>query len=97
VFTGRVVKRGEPQWLPEDTDLALEWQAEKRSLCPGCRQPLDETTNADNDRQAYVAEDVLCQACQVIQWRRESLTDDNPGGAAARHIWAHRNETGGES
>jgi hypothetical protein len=83
------VKKGEPYWLPEDTDLALEWQAEQRSKCGGCGNPLDETSDPANVR-LYEAQEIHCQACAVLTWRRNALseaTQENPDSQAGVHVY----------
>lgn len=63
---GRAVGPADPQWLPEDVDLALEWQAEQNMLCRGCGHPLDETTEADAE-DAYDVHEVRCWGCAPAQ------------------------------
>ena len=46
VFLGhRTVATAE--WTPADTELALELEDYEAGLCPGCNQPLAETTQPD--------------------------------------------------
>lgn len=52
----------EPEWLPEDTDAALEWQAYDRELCPGCKRLRSESCDPKNDDK-YDVEPVTCHAC----------------------------------
>ena len=62
---GRVVEPGQPQWLPEDVDLALEWAAEQSVRHNGCGHPLDETTDiaADERQGRYKVRKLRCWAC----------------------------------
>jgi len=62
VFLGRVVGPGEPEWLAEDTEAALEWIDYVASLCKGCGEPLAECLDPENDG-AYEAIPVQCHAC----------------------------------
>jgi predicted Fe-S protein YdhL (DUF1289 family) len=62
VFLGRTVARGEPQWLPEDTEAALEWQTYQNSLCPGCRRPRHESFAVEMDDH-YDVTVLQCHAC----------------------------------
>jgi hypothetical protein len=39
IFTGRVRQPGEPEFLPEDTDLALALAEEEADTCPRCGLP----------------------------------------------------------
>jgi hypothetical protein len=71
-----VQKRGEPLWLPEDTELALEWQAERRGECKGCGQPLVESTEPGNARH-YRAEELTCYGCKVIGYRQEAMSEED--------------------
>jgi hypothetical protein len=40
VFTGRIVGRGQPEFLPEDTDGAIALAEEERDTCPSCGRPI---------------------------------------------------------
>lgn len=94
MFTGRVVKKGEPLWLPEDTDLALEWQAEQRTKCRGCGNPLDETSDPANAR-LYAAEEIHCQACAVLTWRRNAISEaarEDSDAHAGTHVYVVKRE-----
>lgn len=88
MFTGRAVAPGEPMWTDEDTDLALEWQAEKNLRCGSCGHPLDESTDADNAR-AYQAHEVVCYGCMVIDLRRKALSEQE-SDMAGRHVYARK-------
>lgn len=59
---GRVVEPGEPLWLPEDRDIVLGWFEYRRTLCPGCGLPRDETHGGEF-MHAFTAEVTRCQAC----------------------------------
>lgn len=62
IFTGRIVREGEPQWTQDDTDMALallELEAEK---CPGCGHSKVDTFDPENEF-GFVAEAVRCHAC----------------------------------
>lgn len=39
IFTGRVQRRGEPYFLPEDTDLAVALAEEEADTCRSCGYP----------------------------------------------------------
>lgn len=88
---------GEPQWLPEDTELALEWQAEKRAQCADCGHHLDESTDPGSIRD-YEAAELVCQACAVIGYRRTALQQqagEDPDALAGVRIYAQRSRHGG--
>lgn len=65
MFFGRVVGPGEPLWLPEDRAWALALALVESEQCPGCGQPLAETTAADA-QYAYRAISVRCHACAAV-------------------------------
>lgn len=79
---------GEAQWLTEDTDYALAWQAEKRVTCEGCGHPLDESTDSEHVRD-YQAAELTCHACAVIDWRRQALSEQEVDMGGVR-IYATR-------
>lgn len=51
-------------WLPEDTELALAWQAEQDLTCPGCGNPRDECMDPAN-ADAYEVHVLRCFACEA--------------------------------
>lgn len=62
VFLGRTVYPGEPLWLPEDTDAAVDWMLDQNDRCPGCGQPHAETTSPDAQGE-YVVDAKTCHCC----------------------------------
>lgn len=62
IFLGRVVGVGEPLWLSEDRQAALEWQAYQKALCPGCKRPRTESFDVAHD-DAYDVVALQCHAC----------------------------------
>lgn len=93
MLVGRVVNPGEPMWTPEDLELALEWQAEKRLLCDSCGHHMDETL-PDEAIRDYEAAEMTCHACQVIEWRRNTLSEQEADMAGLR-IYARRRDHDG--
>jgi putative lipase involved disintegration of autophagic bodies len=59
---GRVVRPGEPLWLPEDRAWALALLEVEADACPECRQPWHEATDPKNEF-GYSAEVIRCHAC----------------------------------
>jgi hypothetical protein len=59
-----VVAPGEPEWLPEDTEAALEWQDYQDTLCSGCGFPIAECFHPDME-EAYTAAGLTCHACST--------------------------------
>lgn len=76
MFTGRPVRDGEPMWLPADTELALEWQAEQAITCSGCGQPRDESTRPEA-RGLYDVHTLVCAGCEA----RADWVDEHPDRA----------------
>lgn len=70
VFLGRVVAPGDPMWLEEDTEAALEWLRWQQRVCVGCSQPKDESF--DPDGPSYNAEVLRCRACEA----KDAKSDD---------------------
>lgn len=74
-----MIAPGEPQWLPDDTDAALAWQAAQGDLCPGCGKPRDECFAADGPH--YEAVPLRCRACEArdVAARNFAETGSNAG------------------
>ena len=53
---------GEPAWLPEDTQLILEYLREKALTCSGCGLPRDETMSPEA-QDHYASRALRCHAC----------------------------------
>jgi predicted Fe-S protein YdhL (DUF1289 family) len=83
VFLGRVVAEGEPLWLPEDRQAALEYQAYQKSLCPGgCGRTRSESFDISMDDR-YDVETWVCHACAARDRRgfnRNNERDRPPFG-----------------
>lgn len=80
MFRGRIVRPGEPAWLPEDRDEALALMANDAATCHGCGQPRAESTDPANE-YGYTAEGQRCHACAAI--RRETVKFHEAGGDVA--------------
>ena len=74
VLLGRVVADGEPLWLPEDLEAALEWRAHLDSQCSGCGHPASQTFNPDFEG-AFEAEPVVCHACKKRELEYKKFDD----------------------
>lgn len=61
----RSVTTRESPWTDRDVDLAIAYEQVLADLCPGCRNPLSETTARKNKEpvHSYKANFVRCQAC----------------------------------
>lgn len=68
--SGRVVRSvttREPEWDDEDRELALGLLAYEADLCPGCKQPMAETTDPANEGR-YVADlAIRCHRCTAVE------------------------------
>lgn len=70
------------EWLDDDLDWALSWREEQDSLCPGCGQPLVETTDEDLKDQ-WEAHSLTCFSCMA---RARVDRSPQPG----RRFWVRR-------
>lgn len=61
VFLGRI--RPGTDWLPEDTELALALEEYEAGLCPGCQQPLEETSKPEHSDAYRPEEPIRCHYC----------------------------------
>lgn len=66
----------------------MEWQAEQKLKCGSCGHFLDESMDSENAR-AYEAGEMTCHACQVIEWRQHSLSEQERDMAGLR-VYATR-------
>jgi hypothetical protein len=85
-----VAEPGEPRWLAEDMDLALEYIREQSLACEGCGQPSDESTDPKNARH-YRAHERTCYGCAVLEWRRNALQEQE-GDLAGVRLYVTRGE-----
>lgn len=53
----------EPEWDDKQRELAFALQAYEADLCPGCKQPLTETTRVENEGQYEPGPAVRCHRC----------------------------------
>jgi hypothetical protein len=61
---GRVIRsESEPEWSDDDRAAVFALIAWEADLCPGCHQPLAETTGADNEDQFAAGLAVRCHYC----------------------------------
>ena len=78
------MRDGEPHWLPEDTQAALEWDAWRRSKCSGCGQPLAECMGDGPDAVEYEPEIVTCFACKARDEARRSWAEGDNDTAGVK-------------
>lgn len=70
------------EWLGDDLDWAMAWQEEQDSLCPGCAQPLEESTD-ESLKDQWVAHEVTCYSCMA-----KARVDRSP--QPGRRFWVRR-------
>lgn len=84
VFLGRVVKRGEPLWLPEDRAWALALLEVEADACPDCGQPWGEATNPKNE-EGFAAELIRCHPCTISAMAVRAYQEKN-GSSHGMHV-----------
>ena len=73
MLLGRVVKSGEPLWLPDDTKELLDYFREQELLCPGCGLPRDETMDPEAEG-LYRSRAMRCHACAAREREAKRFT-----------------------
>ena len=68
---------------------ALAHDLIERDRCPGCGQPLSESTDPSND-DAYLGHAVRCHGCKAAKSASQTV-DGDPGGL---HTWVEKPERG---
>lgn len=53
----------EAEWDDEQRELVFALQAYEADLCPGCQQPLEQTTRSDNEGQYVAGPAIRCHRC----------------------------------
>jgi superfamily II helicase len=77
---GRVVRSETELWTVEDREMALALAAYEADLCSGCRQPLAETTNPDNEDRYKTGRALLCHRCVATEIAGKAYENhDHPG------------------
>lgn len=75
IFLGRVRVEGVPDWLDEDRQAALELADYEAGLCPGCKDPLSETTVAENEFRYKAELAGRCHRCTASDQLTATLQD----------------------
>jgi len=57
----------ESQWTRDDREAALALLAWEADLCPGCGQPLTETTDPANEERYVARPPLLCHRCVATE------------------------------
>jgi hypothetical protein len=85
---GRVVREGEPLWLPEDRAWAFALLHVEGDSCPECHQPWGEATDKDNEF-GYRAELIRCHACTTSASAVRAYQDQG-GKSEGLHVHLER-------
>lgn len=81
IFLGRVRVDGVPEWLEQDRQAALDLLGWESQLCPGCRQPVAETTDPVNEERYVVPHPLRCHRCTAIDQAHDRYQDMHSPGA----------------
>jgi len=73
IFCGRIAVNGEPLWLPEDFESALDWAAWEANKCPGCGRQRDECFSDDDNGPVYEGEAQTCWSCQARDLKAQQM------------------------
>lgn len=60
--------------MESDRLIALAWQAEEDSKCPGCAQPFSESTDVEAEED-YDTSAIVCHACADRERYRRRHTE----------------------
>lgn len=82
---------GEPAWLPEDTDAALEWLEHQESLCGGCGRPRHESFDPDSE-DSYDAHVLVCHACRAREQRAAEMRSGDNADTSGIYIAITRDD-----
>jgi hypothetical protein len=85
---GRVVREGEPLWLPEDRAWAFALLDVEADSCPECHQPWSEAT-AKEAEFGYRTELIRCHACTTSAQAVRAYQDKG-GKADGLHVHLER-------
>lgn len=71
----RTVVTTEPEWDDETRSLAMAFAMYEADLCPGCNQPMSETTKAEHDGAYVAGQAVRCHFCTVNHMASDMYSD----------------------
>lgn len=83
-MSGRLARStttAEVEWDDEQRGLVFALQAYEADLCPGCRQPLEETTRAENEGRYVAGPAVRCHRCTASDQASRAY-EDSPASQA---------------
>jgi hypothetical protein len=64
---GKVVRAETVLWTQDDRDAVYGLMAYEADLCPGCNQPLTETTSPENEERYVARPPLLCHRCVATE------------------------------
>lgn len=91
VFLGRTVYPGDPQWLFDDAQAAIDWQSDQNQRCDGCGQYRAESEKKENSF-AYRAEARRCHACYAIDAKAAAIRKTKEDPLAGTRYRLHKVE-----
>ena len=77
----RSVTTSEAEWDDDARDAAVALAAYEADLCPGCRQPLAETTDPAREDRYTAGLAVRCHRCTATERAGEKYQDSPQPGA----------------
>ena len=89
IFLGR---ESGPPWTHDDRAAALSLLVWERGLCPGCRQPMAETTNPDNETRYRAEVPLRCHYCVASEIGMDRYQDDPHSSALHIAVVLHDEE-----
>jgi hypothetical protein len=69
------------EWDGEQRGLVFALQDYEAELCPGCRQPLEETTAAENEYRYMPGPAIRCHRCTATEQASKAY-EDSPAPSA---------------
>lgn len=82
----RSVTTSEPRWTEQDRAEMLALSVYRAELCPGCGQPLAESTAHYEVGPEYETHRTTCRACAALLEAQRGSADGGTGDANAR-LW----------
>jgi hypothetical protein len=71
----RTITVAEREWDDEQRGLVFALQDYEAELCPGCRQPLEETTAAENEYRYTPGPAIRCHRCTATEQASKAYED----------------------
>lgn len=75
----RSVTTHDAAWTEEDLGYGKAHRRNELGRCPGCKLPLDETTNPDNEGAYEAPPPTRCHACTPMEHRKAEYLQSPPG------------------